>query len=90
MYYILKFDMVLLNKGNGYKVFDGIFIVFMFGIYVFSWLFMFDVYVNVFIELIKNVDVIGNRFVDFLNLVVYDFFIGIVVVDIFQGDYVYV
>lgn len=86
MYYIFKFDMVLLNKGKGYKVFDGIFIVFMFGIYVFSWLFMFDVYGNVFIELIKNVDVIGNRFVDFLNLVVYDFFIGIVVVDIFQGD----
>nr|XP_034319342.1 complement C1q-like protein 4 [Crassostrea gigas] len=90
MHHILKFDMVPLNKGNGYKAFDGIFIASMSGTYVFSWSFMSDVHGNVLTELTKNADVIGNRFADSLNSAVYDFSTGTVVVDILQGDHVYV
>lgn len=79
-YYVLKFDIVLLNNGYGYNFFDDIFIVFFIGIYVFIWFFKFDVDGYVFIELMKNIDVIRNRFVGLLNLFVYNFFMGIVVV----------
>lgn len=89
-HHILKFDMVPLNKGNGYKAFDGIFIAPTSGTYVFSWSFMSDVHGNVITELTKNADVIGNRFADSLNSAVYDFSTGTVVVDILQGDHVYV
>lgn len=90
IHHILKFDMVPLNKGNGYKAFDGIFIAPTSGIYVFSWSFMSDVHGNVITELTKNADVIGNRFADSLNSAVYDFSTGTVVVEILQGDHVYV
>lgn len=80
MYYILKFDIVLLNSRYGYNFFGGILIVFIIGIYMFIWLFMYGVDGYVFSDLMKNIDVIGNRFVDLLNLIVYDFFMGIVVV----------
>lgn len=83
LYYILKFDVVLLNKGNGYNVFDGIFIVLVLGMYVFMWLFMLEVYGYVYIEFMKNFDIIGMWYVDFIIIIVWDFVIGVVVVDVF-------
>lgn len=56
----------------------------------FRWSFMSDVHGNVLTELTKNADVVGNRFADSLNSAVYDFSTGTVVVDILQGDHVYV
>lgn len=47
-------------------------------------------YKNVITELTKYATVIGNRFADSLNSAVYDFSTGTVVVDILQGDHVYV
>lgn len=36
--YIILFDMVIINKGNGYYFSIGVFIVFEFGYYVFIWI----------------------------------------------------
>lgn len=42
--YILWFDMVKINIGNGYYLVIGVFIVLVIGVYVFMWIIWEDVY----------------------------------------------
>lgn len=37
VFYILVFDIVVINVGNGYYSIMGVFLVFEIGVYVFSW-----------------------------------------------------
>ena len=89
-HHILAFDIVQLNRGNGYNVFDGIFEVPASGTYVFTWSFMADSHGSVCTELMKNADVIGTRCADSNTATVWDFATGIVVTDAIQGGHVYV
>lgn len=90
LHHILKFDVVPLNKGNGYNVFDGIFIVPVPGTYVFTWSFMSEAHRYVYTELMKNSDIIGTRYADSTTITVWDFATGVVVVDVSQGDHIYI
>ena len=89
-HHILKFDVVPLNRGSGYNVFDGIFIVPSSGTYVFTWSIMCDPNGRVTTELMKNAEVIGTRIADSASSTVWDFSTGISVSDVTQGDHVYV
>ena len=89
-HHILAFDVVQLNRGNGYNVFDGIFEVPASRTYVFTWSFMSDSHGGVFTELMKNADIIGARVADSTTTTVWDFATGIVVTNAIQGDHVYV
>lgn len=42
--YILWFDIVKINIGNGYYLVIGVFIVLVIGVYVFMWIIWVDVY----------------------------------------------
>lgn len=64
MHHILKYDMIPLNKGNGYNAFDGIFIVPTSGTYVFKWSIMCDVHGSLYTELMRNAEIIGTRIAD--------------------------
>lgn len=90
MHHILKYDMIPLNKGNGYNAFDGIFIVPTSGTYVFTWSIMCDVHGSLYTELMRNAEIIGTRFADSFRASVWDFATGIVVADVNQGDHLYV
>lgn len=90
MHHILKYDMIPLNKGNGYSAFDGIFIVPTSGTYVFTWSIMCDVHGSLHTELMRNAEIIGTRFADSFRASVWDFATGIVVVDVNQNDHLYV
>nr|XP_011453844.2 complement C1q-like protein 2 [Crassostrea gigas] len=89
-HHILQFDVVPLNRGNGYNVFDGIFIVPATGTYVFTWSFMSEGHGRVDTQLMKNADIIGTRYADSLFSTVWDFATGTVVTEVNQGDHVYV
>lgn len=89
-HHILKFDVVPLNKGDGYTAFDGIFVVPVAGTYVFTWSFMADTHGTVYTQLMKNADVIGTRYADSETTLVWDFSTGLVVVDVTRVDHVYV
>jgi hypothetical protein len=81
---------VPLNKGHGYNAVDGIFVTPTSGTYVFSWSIMADLHGNLATELMKNSDIIGKKFVDSASSNEWDFSTGIVVVDVNQGDHVFV
>lgn len=89
-HHILQFDVVPLNRGNGYNVFDGIFIVPAAGTYVFTWSIMSDAHGRVDTQLMKNADIIGTRYADSYSSTVWDFATGTVVTEVNQGDHVYV
>lgn len=89
-HHILQFDVVPINKGNGYNAFDGIFIVPTSGTYVFTWSIMSEVHGNLFTQLMRNSEIIGTRFADSYSSTVWDFATGTVVADVNQGDHVYV
>lgn len=55
VYYILIFDKVCINVGNGYNGVIGIFILLKEGIYVFNWV-IWMYLVEYFIELMLNND----------------------------------
>lgn len=44
----------------------------------------------VYTELMKNSDIIGTRYADSATSTVWDFATGIVVVDVSQGDHIYI
>lgn len=89
-HHILQFDVVLLNRGNGYNAFDGIFVVPATGTYVFTWSFMSWPHGWVYTELMKNADVIDTRYSESDSPSAWDFSSGTVVVDVSSGDHVYV
>lgn len=89
-HYILKFDTVSLNKGNGYNAFDGIFIVPVSGTYVFTWATMSEPGGFVGTQLMRNSDVFGTRYADSASSSVWDFATGTVVAEISQDDHIYV
>ncbi|XP_056003350.1 uncharacterized protein LOC130046563 [Ostrea edulis] len=89
-HHILKFDSVSLNKGHGYNAYDGIFVAPTSGTYVFTWSIMAGTHGNVFSQLMKNSDIVGSRVADSTTSGEWDFSTGIVVVDVNQGDHVYV
>ena len=90
IHHVLTFDVVTLNKGQGYNPFDGIFIVPVAGTYVFTWSFMSEPHGSVYTQLMKNADVIGTRYADSASATVWDFSTGVVVVGVARGDHVYV
>lgn len=59
-YYIIIFDVFVINLGNGYNYFSGIFSVFIFGVCVFIWIFVDFVGGYVFFEFVVDVDVVGG------------------------------
>lgn len=59
-YYIIIFDIFVINLGNGYNYFSGIFSVFIFGVYVFFWIIVDFMVGYVFFEFVVNVDVVGG------------------------------
>lgn len=89
-HHIVQFDVVTLNRGNGYNAFDGIFIVPAIGTYVFSWYFMSDSQGNVCTQLMRNAEILCTRFADSTTFTGWDFATGVVVIDANQGDHVYV
>ena len=90
IHHVLTFDVVSLNKGDGYNAFDGIFIVPVAGTYVFTWSFMSEPHGTVYTQLMKNADVIGTRYADSATASVWDFSTGVVVVDVAVGNHIYV
>ena len=89
-HHVLLYIVVPLNRGNGYKNFDGIFNVPVTGTYVFTWSIMADAHGIVYTQLMKNAEVIGTRYADSDTATVWDFSTGVVVVDAAQGDHVYI
>lgn len=89
-HHILKFDVILLNRGNSYNAFDGIFVDPATGTYVFTWSFMSWPHGWVYTELMKNADVIGTRYSESDSPSAWDLSTGIVVVHVSSGDHVYV
>ncbi|XP_062609634.1 uncharacterized protein LOC134271456 [Saccostrea cucullata] len=89
-HHILKFDVVPLNKGNGYNAYDGIFVVPTSGTYVFTWAIMSDTHGWLNSRLMKNAHTIGSRYADSASSSVWDFSTGTVVADANKGDHVYV
>lgn len=87
-HHILQFDVVPLNKGNGYRAYDGIFTVPTSRTYVFTWSFMSSYNGGVFPQLMRNAEIIGYRYADSTNSIVWDFATGIVVADADQGEHV--
>lgn len=85
VYYIILFDIVIINVGNVYYFYMGIFIVFRFGFYVFIW--MIRLYGNVYfmMELVVNNVVVNWIFFGIYNNIDGSV-IGIVVVYVNQGD----
>ncbi|XP_062609632.1 uncharacterized protein LOC134271453 [Saccostrea cucullata] len=63
-HHIIQFDFVQLNKGNGYRAYDGLFVVPASGTYVFTWGFMSNTSDCVYTQLMKNSDVLGTRYAD--------------------------
>lgn len=62
-YYIIVYDYVMMNFGNGYSKYIGVFIVLKIGMYVFFWIIMVDLYLYFLIELIYNSVRVGIVFV---------------------------
>lgn len=89
-HHILKFDVILLNRGNSYNAFDGIFVDPATGTYVFTWSFMSWPHGWVYTELMKNADVIGTRYSESDSPSAWDLSSGTVVVHVSSGDHVYV
>lgn len=85
VYYIILFDIVIINVENVYYFYMGIFIVFRFGFYVFIW--MISLYGNVYfmMELVVNNVVVNWIFLGIYNNIDGSV-IGIVVVYVNQGD----
>nr|XP_022312165.1 complement C1q tumor necrosis factor-related protein 4-like [Crassostrea virginica] len=90
IHHVLTFDVVTLNKGQGYNAFDGIFVVPVAGTYVFTWSFMSEPHGTVYTQLMKNAEVIGRRYADSATASVWDFSTGVVVVDVAVGNHIYV
>lgn len=67
VYYIILFDIVIINVENVYYFYMGIFIVFRFGFYVFIW--MIRLYGNVYfmMELVVNNVVVNWIFLGIYN-----------------------
>lgn len=76
-HHIVQFDVVTLNRGNGYNAFDGIFIVPAIGTYVFSWSFMSDSQGNVCTQLMRNAEILCTRFADSTTFTGWDFATGL-------------
>lgn len=89
-HHILQFDVVSLNRGTGYNVFDGIFIVPATGTYVFTWSFMSGAHGSVCTQLMRNADILCTRYADSITSTVLDFATGVVITDANHGDHVYV
>lgn len=89
-HHILKFDVILLNRGNSYNAFDGIFVDPATATYVFTWSFMSWPHGWVYTELMKNADVIGTRYSESDSPSAWDLSTGTVVVHVSSGDHVYV
>lgn len=57
---------------------------------MFTWSFMSEAHGYVYTELMKNSDIIGTRYADSTTITVWDFATGVVVVDVSQGDHIYI
>lgn len=66
--YIILFDMVIINKGNGYYFSIGVFIVFEFGYYVFIWIVCMIFGFEYLLELVVNSLVKGVLFMCMYDL----------------------
>lgn len=57
---------------------------------MFTWSFMSEANEVVYTELMKNSDIIGTRYADSATSSVWDFATGVVVVDVSQGDHIFI
>lgn len=89
LYYILVFDKVIINVGNVYYIYMGIFIVLRLGFYVFIWIIRLWGYWYYNIEFFVDNNIVYIIFFNFVN-VVDGSVIGIVVVYVDEGDDVFV
>lgn len=82
----MVFDIVLINVGFFYNQCDGVFIVFIVGVYVFYWVIYSQYQGDVIIELVVNLVSWGCSWLDSYILDEYYVFSGLVVLYVSQGD----
>lgn len=87
---MIFFDVVKINVGNNYYLNSGIFIVLSVGIYVFDWMIQSMWRGVVYMQLVRNLEVFGEVVVD--SNYEYEFYsvIGVVVVQLSEGDEVFI
>lgn len=87
---MIFFDVVKINVGNNYYLNSGIFIVLSVGIYVFDWMIQSMWRGVVYMQLMRNLEVFGEVVVD--SSYEYEFYsvIGVVVVQLSEGDEVFI
>lgn len=86
----MVFDIVLINVGFFYNQCDGVFIVFIVGVYVFYWVIYSQYQGDIIIELVVNLVSWGCSWLDSYILDEYYVFSGLVVLYVSQGDFVFV
>ncbi|XP_052693920.1 heavy metal-binding protein HIP-like isoform X2 [Crassostrea angulata] len=88
-HHTLIYDVVKINKGQGYHQDDGIFTVPSSGVYVFAWTVAIQTHGWASVEIVVNGVVFGSTFADG-TLSDWEHGSGIVVVETHTGDHVYV
>lgn len=85
----LKYDLVKINKGQGYHHDDGIFIVPSSGVYLFAWTVAVQTYGWTSVEILVNGEVFGSNFANDLNNS-WDHGTGIFVIETHTWDHIYI
>lgn len=89
-HHTLIYDVVKINKGQGYHQDDGIFTVPSSGVYVFAWTVATQTHGWASVEIVVNGEVCGSTFADDDDGGDWDYGTGIVVVETHTGGHVYV
>ncbi|XP_061180687.1 caprin-2-like [Saccostrea echinata] len=88
-HHTLVFDIVMVNKGHGYHKEDGIFILPISGVYVFTWTVAVIDNAWVTVEIVANGQIAGSTFADG-DGTGFDAGTGLIVVEGNAGDHVYI
>lgn len=88
--YIFVFDDVKINIGFFYNKYFGMFIVFSDGVYVFIWIIFILCYLYVYCEIVINFQVFIGMVIDSEMVIEIYFIIGVIVVSLNCGDFVYI
>lgn len=78
LYYVIVYDYVVMNFGNGYNKYFGVFIVLKVGMYVFFWIIFVDLNFYFLIEFVVNSYWVGIVFV--YVSIIFNGVIGLVVI----------
>lgn len=88
LYYVIVYDYVVMNFGNGYNKYFGVFIVLKVGMYVFFWIIFVNLNFYFLIEFVVNSYWVGIVFV--YVSIIFNGVIGLVVIQFQQDDVVMV